>query len=231
MTADRDRKLDKIRKCLRLARSSNEHEAAAALRQAQKMMSELGVSADDVVAPEVAEARVRANSLACPPTWEVFLATTVSDAIGVDSFFSMGAAGSGKLLRGQWSFVGCGGNEQIARYAFTALRRRLSVARSEYMRTMLKRHKRSNKTAFADLYCRGWVAAIRRKVQTLVVAEAEKNAIALYLRRYQLVETEKEEAAVKPAQAGHVLRGFRAAADIDLRRPMTGKPNGLEALS
>ena len=38
---DKDAILGKIRKCLRLSKSSNEHEAAAALRQAQKFAGRL----------------------------------------------------------------------------------------------------------------------------------------------------------------------------------------------
>ena len=39
-----DKILDKIKKCLVLASSANEHEAAAALRQAQKLMEAHGIS-------------------------------------------------------------------------------------------------------------------------------------------------------------------------------------------
>src|SRR5690348_8415840 len=35
---DKTRAMEKIRKCLALSKSANEHEAAAALRQAQKLM-------------------------------------------------------------------------------------------------------------------------------------------------------------------------------------------------
>jgi hypothetical protein len=41
---NRDDLLRKIRACLRLSKSANEHEAAAALRQAQALMREHGIS-------------------------------------------------------------------------------------------------------------------------------------------------------------------------------------------
>ena len=41
---DRAKLLSKIEKCLRLSKSSEPHEAAAALRQAQKMMELHGIS-------------------------------------------------------------------------------------------------------------------------------------------------------------------------------------------
>ena len=40
--------IDKIRKCMALAESENEFEAAAALRQAQRLMQQHGLSSDDV---------------------------------------------------------------------------------------------------------------------------------------------------------------------------------------
>ena len=44
--------LDKIKKCLALASSANEHEAAAALRQAQKLMQAHGLTDQDVAAAQ-----------------------------------------------------------------------------------------------------------------------------------------------------------------------------------
>lgn len=42
--SERNKVLDKIRKCLALSTSSNEHEAAAALRQARKLMDAHGIT-------------------------------------------------------------------------------------------------------------------------------------------------------------------------------------------
>ena len=231
MKTDRDRKLDKIKKCLRLAKSSNEHEAAAALRQAQKMMDEIGVSSDDVTASEAAEARVKAAATIDAPIWESFLARAVAEAIGVDMFFSAGIPSLKKFRPGQWVFVGCGGNEQIAQYAFTTLRRRLSAARSDYIRTELSRHKRTNKIARADLFCRGWVAAVRKKINALVIPADHGLAIAAYLKRYELAVAIQKAAAVKQSDLEHFGRGLHSARDVDLRKPMSGGSGSPEALS
>ncbi|HWV46432.1 MAG TPA: DUF2786 domain-containing protein [Nitrospira sp.] len=45
---DKARILEKIKKCLALGKSSNAHEAAAALRQAQKLMDKHGVSQEEI---------------------------------------------------------------------------------------------------------------------------------------------------------------------------------------
>src|SRR5512138_3426898 len=44
---DRNKAIERIRKCLALSKSPNEHEAAAALRQAQKLMQSHDISADE----------------------------------------------------------------------------------------------------------------------------------------------------------------------------------------
>ena len=49
--SDRDKILDKIKKCLALSASSNEHEAEAALRQARKMMEANGITDLDIRQP------------------------------------------------------------------------------------------------------------------------------------------------------------------------------------
>ncbi|UCU92660.1 DUF2786 domain-containing protein [Hydrogenophaga taeniospiralis] len=44
----RDEALKKIKKCLALSRSANEHEAAAALRHAQKLMQAFSLAEEDM---------------------------------------------------------------------------------------------------------------------------------------------------------------------------------------
>ena len=57
--SDRDKILDKIKKCLALSASSNEHEAEAALRQARKMMETHGITDLDIQAAEAEERRMQ----------------------------------------------------------------------------------------------------------------------------------------------------------------------------
>lgn len=45
---DRENAIARIKKCMALSKSPNEHEAAAALRQAQKLMATHGISDEDI---------------------------------------------------------------------------------------------------------------------------------------------------------------------------------------
>lgn len=50
--SEKDRILRRIKKCLALSSSDNEHEAAAALRQAKRMMDKYGIDATEASAPD-----------------------------------------------------------------------------------------------------------------------------------------------------------------------------------
>jgi hypothetical protein len=54
-----------------------------------------------------------------------------------------------------------GANPEVAQYAFLVLFRQLKRARSEYIKERLKRCKPAAKTRRADLFCAGWVHAVR----------------------------------------------------------------------
>ena len=52
---DKERILEKIKKCLALSKSANEHEAAQALKQAQALMREYGITDIEVELSAVKE--------------------------------------------------------------------------------------------------------------------------------------------------------------------------------
>ena len=62
-----DRILRKIERCLALSRSANEHEAGTALRQAQHLMDEYGVSEIDVAASTIDRVAVKSPTGRKPP--------------------------------------------------------------------------------------------------------------------------------------------------------------------
>lgn len=82
---NRDDALAKIKKCLALSHSSEAHEAAAAMRQAQKLMAQFGLSERDVSLADVHEASARAASPAVN-AWEASLARVCADAFGCEMY-------------------------------------------------------------------------------------------------------------------------------------------------
>jgi hypothetical protein len=174
-----DRKiLDKIKKCLRLAQSSNAHEAAAAMRQAQKLMQLHGVSTDDVVISEVESFTVKSGAGQIPPAHLCMLANMVDKAFGAESVYSCGRHASRWV--GRFEFFGANGTAEVAGYAYEVLARQLTRDRNAYLETLNKRIKRSTKVRRGDLYAQGWVNAVAKHVVPHQRTEAEERSIELY---------------------------------------------------
>lgn len=175
---DKDRILDKIRKCLALAASSNEHEAAAAMRQAQKLMELYGIGEADVLAAGASESSAHAGASSKPPKWENYLASTVAHAFGCDLLFS------GSYRGGKWIFVGVGARPEVAQYAFAVLFRQLRRSRAAFIVEKCRRLKTINKTRRADLFCLAWVGAVRSKALAMAIPDEETAAIDAFMVKH-----------------------------------------------
>jgi hypothetical protein len=120
--------IEKIRKLLSLANSSNEHEAALAAAHAQRLLSEHNLAMADV------EAKQRPQSA---DTVETAVAKTLpkwvrSLSAGVCSAFDCQAIHH--PARGMMSFIGVGADVQVASYTFTYLDMTVRKLCSGYMK-------------------------------------------------------------------------------------------------
>lgn len=174
MSAADDALLAKIRKCLALAKSSNEHEAAAALAKARALMDEHGLSMDDIAMSEIGEARAKGSATQRPPLWEEALCMTVRHALGCKVVISA------DLHR---IYIGPGPTPEIASYAFLVLFRQLKAARQEYIRLHLKRCRPGRKRQRADIFCEAWATAVYSKVKALMPAVPAHEATDRYIER------------------------------------------------
>lgn len=177
---DKNAILEKIKKCLALSASSNEHEAAAALRQARALMEKHGINDADVLAAGAGEKNAKSSASSTPSNWETMLASYVARGFGCSLLFSPG------LFRnsGNWKFIGVGAAPEIATYAFTVLYRQLKRQRAEHIKTKLKRCKTATKTRRADLYCEGWVHAAAGKIAALAGTPEQEQAIDAYKAKH-----------------------------------------------
>jgi len=159
--------LAKIKKCLALARSANEHEAATALAKACELMDQHGIDEEDIGLGDVAEAIARASRTIKPPLWEGMLSATVCHAVGVRCLINRD---------GDRVFVGVQSRAEIAGYAFSVLFRQLKRARADYIKARLKRCGPSRKRGRADVFCEGWASGAYQAIVQLV-SKAEPGAI------------------------------------------------------
>ncbi|QDR42630.1 DUF2786 domain-containing protein, partial [Pseudomonas aeruginosa] len=157
---DQDRILDKIKKCLEMAkgRGSNPNEAEIALRHAHKLMEAYNLEMGDVLASMAGETKVPAGSDGKPPAWRVSLAQVCCHAFGTHLIICTSYFESASFL-----FVGCAAAPELTGYAYQVLERQLQKARKDFLSTQ-KRCKRSTKVARGDAFAHGWIEAVYAKV-------------------------------------------------------------------
>ncbi len=225
---DRNKALDKIKKCLRLAASANPHEAAAAMRQAQALMKEHGIGQADVDMSDVEESAAVAGSKQTPAKWEAQLANTVSKAYACKVLFAAGI--------GRWNFVG--EIAEVASYTMTVLLRQVRQARRDFTLTKLKRCKHSTKVKRGDIFCEAWVSAVYDQVMTFANAKLSP-AVELYLAHHypdlvkQVPRDRNATARTGVRAITDAMHGVLAASDVRLNHGMTStssQPLALGAL-
>lgn len=77
-----ERVIRKIKRCLALSKSSNEHEAATAMRQVQALMREYRLTESDVHLSDAGEAESGIARAKRRPTRERHLSSIVANAFG-----------------------------------------------------------------------------------------------------------------------------------------------------
>jgi len=170
--------LKKIKKCLALSKSSNAHEAANALRQAQNMMQKHSISGLDIEAANATEKSTGSTVKKKPSAWETLLAQTAARAFSCKTIFS-----SGIFSDAHWRFVGVGTAPELATYAFDVLLRQLKKDRRYYIKSKLGHCKQNNKTARADIYCEAWVSEVYVTIQHFSPNKAQEKAINAYMQK------------------------------------------------
>lgn len=208
--------LAKIRKCMALAASANEHEAAAAIAKVRALMDANGLSDADIALAEIEEAAARASRTLKPPRWESYLSATVMRAIGVHGFINH---------LGDRAFVGRSPAPEIATYAFAVLFRLLKAARAEYLKTTLRRCKPGRKRARADIFCEAWASAVLVKIAAMTPERVADPLIDTYLAEHHpgLVPCDSRAAKVKGKGASDdYWNGRSAGGKVDVSMGLNG---------
>jgi hypothetical protein len=120
--------IEKIKKLLALANSSNEHEAALAASHAQRLLSEHNLAMADIEAvhkPDKAD-KVETAASKSLPKWLRHLCAGVSSAFDCQAIHHPAT--------GRMTFIGVGADVQIAAYTFTYLDRTVRKLCSSYMK-------------------------------------------------------------------------------------------------
>ncbi|SNT07235.1 DUF2786 domain-containing protein [Pseudomonas segetis] len=215
---DHKKALEKIKKCLRMAASSNPHEAAAAMRQARALMEKFQLEEDDVLASEVQECATRSGAKNRPVAWEVKLAAIVSRAYSCSFLFMAGV--------GEYRFIG--EMAEVASYTMTLLLRQVRQARRDYIAANLTRCKAATKTKRADVFCDAWAYTVHKKVIEFAGGEPSAAVNAYIAKNHPELETGKatERNSSKGLTQRNVkdaMHGIAAASDVRLNHGVKGE--------
>lgn len=159
--ANKDKIIERVRKCLALAQGTNPHEAATALRQAQAMMRAHDISDTDLerIVRHKAQTTFRGKK---PPAWHNTLVSNIGYAFGLHPMWSCSASTLTPLFVGPQAYC------EIADYAHATLYRQVKKSRADYLKTLSKRLKKATKTTRADLFCAAWVSSACELLERII---------------------------------------------------------------
>ncbi len=217
MTTADERILGKIKKCLALGQSPEPAEAAAALRQAQKLMEIHGISQADLGRADLGEAEVKSKvSVSRIKDWELRLLNLVAKAFGCKLLWTKSNSYSVDVY-GRYVLIGLKAQVQLAQYTADVLQRKLIKARGNFTNNLPSYLGRGEKTVQADGFCHGWVMAIGKTVHEFALNDETKQLID-----GRVEELSTGQAKVQERRAGTMglNAGFEAGASESIHRPV-----------
>lgn len=230
----RDQALRKVLACLRLADSANPHEAAAALRQANALMAQHGLTEADAAASEIRDAdaptRCRGAQLSRSLAGLAYMVAQgyrceliVHRTQAFDRNFNITGTTTVR-------FYGANADAQVAAYAFTVLRRQLEASKAKHTSRI---RKRVNKVARGEAFAIGWVNAVAALFPVAELPDGRSAAIRI-AQQQRSGPTEKSKARdiakSGRAHSSDKMAGFIAGAGAQLNSGLTeGDQRRLEA--
>lgn len=214
-----ERVIRKIKRCLALSKSSNENEAATAMRQAQALMREYRLTELDVRLSDVDEVQSEKSRVNRRPTWDRHLSGIVARVFGCRPLSYRHWCNASDRLVERALFVGVTPAPQIAMYAYETLLAKLTQARREYVarvRSGKSRSAYSPETA-GDHFAIAWVSVVHGKIHQLVPRGEEDPAIEQHSNGRALVAVESQDnALIEKYLAGQEIGKPRKARPIEL---------------
>ncbi|MFO3723972.1 DUF2786 domain-containing protein [Pseudomonas sp. HLMP] len=236
---DRERIIRKIQRCLDLSKSPNEHEAAAALRQAKKLMQMHRLTEMDVQLSSVGKA-FSGKAKARLARWERHLGTTVARAFNCECilWYDDAPRHSQKL---RVLFIGMSPAQEIAKYAYDTLRTKAATARRQYIKNLKtsQQSKGATHETRGNHFAEAWVGQVYQKLVAIAPAsddlplpernalalteEKEKNLIAAFIKQltegYELSKGRNSSSG--PVNPADIMAGRRAGSTVELHHGVT----------
>ncbi|MDN5619690.1 MAG: DUF2786 domain-containing protein [Psychrobacter sp.] len=172
---ENDRLMKRIKHCLAMASSSNENEAATALRQATNMMKKHGISEEDMLMADITYSTSNTKlPRTAVPSYICRLSGMVARMFGCKHYYKYDYESD----KYKACYVGSNIHAEIASYAFDVLSSQLKDARKLYLKNDLRRVRiKKNKYSRADRFCMGWVKGVELLVGNITPPKADIKLI------------------------------------------------------
>lgn len=224
MATNNQRIIEKIKHCLALSKSSNENEAAMALRQAHAMMQKHNISMHQIKLSDITRTNSQTTVAQKPHAYQVMLANLIAKKFGCQIYLDFDYEADKQNI----CFVGIDLYSTIASYAFDVLSRQLKQARLNYIKTELKRVRiAKNKYARADKFCIGWVTSVARLIQNLVPPKIDMKLIESKMQSLSLVagkSVNRADKAPKSKTTNDFINGKLQGSKANLHNAMHSNP-------
>jgi len=213
--------LDKIFKCLRLSESNNPNEAAAALRQAQRLMDLHGITKEQITSESNVEVLTVKSQFIEPPYWLIALSELIGQA-----FYCRVYVSRTENEQSEFYFIGIGNRTELAKYTFTVLQRLLARERRYFVKS-LSDIKKSEKTRQGNVFAQAWLFRIAHTIVNFVSDPIIDNAIDAYVNRHFGVTNDFESTAAIPntRDIEVISDGYKAAEGVSLFKPVNNDNN------
>lgn len=215
---DQTRILEKIKKCLALSQSPEPAEAAAALRQAQKLMEMHGISQLDIKRSDIGEVEVSSKvSVSRLKDWELKLVALIGRSFGCQVMWSKSSSYRAVVF-GRFILVGPKGQVELAQYTCEVLQRKLVKARANFVSSTAFWGSRAEKTRAADGFCHGWVDSISKTVSEFAQSDGAKEMIMIRVK--ELTSGPKAQVQRRLGDTASYQAGRDAGANESIHRPL-----------
>lgn len=209
-----NRILEKINKCLSMAKSSNANEADIAWRQAKALMAQYNIGNKEVKASVAATARSDLGKR--PGTWLVKLANTCGRAFCCKVITETS-------YRKEAVFIGIANNPDFAAYTFDVLHRQLKSDRKQFVSALSARCKLSSKRRQGEIFAEHWVNSVWSVIAKFAEFDDETTDIItayIELQYPKITTTTLESRKVTKRDYGAANAGYRAGTNAKIHKAM-----------
>lgn len=222
--SDREKAIDKVKKCLRLAESSEPWEAAAAMRQAQKLMQTLNITEMDLDSSEVIGEVVKTKEAFGGCTYLARLSRLIATAFACEAIWE---AGNGiSRTRANIRYIGPRNRVQLAVYAHRVIDRAIRAGWAEYL---MDNPRKQQKPGARQAFRLAFLTGVESQVHKIAPTEAEGRQINAYLQvKYGTSLSQFTNKKPQAIDYDAYCAGADAAQDFQLHRPVEEQQGQLE---